>query len=169
MMLSNWPSCGLLDDRVLILIFYRVDNTAQDESKFETIINDLPCVNLSESGGVTGWRVENGICSTPRLYLRKHLLDKKQELDKFMDDVSEGCKTRLYVTGPPGSGKTSFFLLYFAQWAKERQNTTGLVVQYRHSTVCDIMIIESSQVKRISPPTSADGLLATFEAGGKIS
>jgi hypothetical protein len=113
--------------------------------KLETILENKTTIDLSRAGEVvTGWRREDGATTKPSLFLRPHLIDKKKELDAFFLSVNK----RLYVSGPPGSGKTSFFLLYCAQRAlifKQR----GLVVQYRDSSYCEIMIVDDSSICRV--------------------
>ena len=52
--------------------------------ELETIIEEIPAFDLTKSGVVTGWRRESGETTMPKLFLRPHLLEKKDELDKFM-------------------------------------------------------------------------------------
>jgi hypothetical protein len=61
-------------------------------------------------------------------------------------------ETRMYVSGPPGCGRTEVFPLYAAQWHRLHKDQRGLVVQYRDLTTCDIMIIENNGIKRVSEP-----------------
>jgi Cdc6-like AAA superfamily ATPase len=79
------------------------------------------------------------------------LLEKKVELDEFMNSK---VKTRLYVTGPPGSGKTSFFRLYCSQYPFDRpiKQQRVLVVQFREASVCDIRVIDGCKIERIASP-----------------
>jgi len=124
--------------------------------EWETIISEIPTVNLDTVGVVTGWRREKNKTETPKLFFREHLVEKKKEVDAFMQSKQ---KTRLYVAGPPGSGKTSFFLLYFQQLKKR-----VLVVQYRDSTSCEIMMIDKNLIKRVSSHAlSRNNLLEVLE------
>lgn len=90
---------------------------------------------------IKGWRRESGKTRIENIFLRAHLLEKLGEVDKFMD---QGKKTRLYVSGPPGSGKTTFFLAYFTQWARTKQKS-ALIVQYRDIGACEIILLDGEE------------------------
>jgi hypothetical protein len=120
------------------------------------VLNDA---DLTRCDVVTGLRREHGSTTTPQLYFRKHLVEQKRQVDLFMNSTT--FESRLYVAGPPGSGKTSFFLLYCTQWLRQQPGKKGLIVQFRESSNCEIMIVESSgSVSRVcSPILSYENLL----------
>jgi hypothetical protein len=74
------------------------------------------------------------------LYVREHLVDlEKKIMKEFWNNKK---KSRLYVKGPPGCGKTCFFYL----WARLRsveENKRVLIVQFRLKDSCFIWIREA--------------------------
>lgn len=106
-------------------------------------LSDVPASEMNETAVITGWRREAGTTRLVRIFLRTHLVaEKKPEIDRFMDEAQTG-KTRMYVSGPPGSGKTTFFLAYFTQWARKHKKR-GLIVQYRQRSGGDIIILQGA-------------------------
>lgn len=97
---------------------------------------------MNEPAVITGWRREASNTRSISIFLRPHLVKKKPEIDNFMDET-QTAKTRMYVSGPPGSGKTTFFLAYFTQWAR-KHNKCGLIVQYRQKSSGDIIILQGA-------------------------
>jgi len=137
----------------------------QHQYLFETIIPAIPVGDPTRAGIVTGWRRETGKTTTPNLYLRNHLLKKKLKLDEFVN--SEFSK-RLYVTGPPGSGKTLLVLLYCSQYPFNRPiKQRVLVVQFREASVCDIMIIDGYKSNNSFVGTGTTQSVCGVEAGGR--
>ncbi|KAL3930925.1 MAG: hypothetical protein SGBAC_011550 [Bacillariaceae sp.] len=125
----------------------RDETTHDPKEEWEPIIHPLPPTLALTSGTVVeGWHRENGATPRPRLFLRPHIMEKKEVVDNFFQSDN---KKRLYVTGPPGCGKTSFFLLYCAHQAIHH-NQRALVVQYRHFSSCEIMIVDKHTIKRVS-------------------
>ena len=47
----------------------------------------------------------------------------------------------MYVTGPPGSGKTTFILNYVTQQAYTNKKN-GMIVQYQSSGKCEIIFVK---------------------------
>lgn len=101
-------------------------------------IFDLSGFEGDDRGARSCWRREFGVIREVSLYLRPHLLQLRQSVETFIDNAR---KTRLYVAGPPGCGKTTFFLLYFTEYAA-RETKMGLLVQYRQSETCEIIVID---------------------------
>ena len=97
---------------------------------------------MDESTVVQGWRREAGKTIFQQIFFRQHLLVQKKKIDDFMNQEN---KTRLYVSGPPGCGKTTFFLFYFTQWARTNQKR-GLIVQYRDLTLCEIILLNGGNI-----------------------
>ena len=114
---------------------------------------------LDKVSAVNGWRREFGKTTQPRLFLREHLVEQAKELDKFFLSME---KMRLYVTGAPGSGKTTFFLLYAFKRVTEK-NERALVVQYRQSQLCEIMIFSRGSIKRLSEELSSKTLFTAVQ------
>ena len=108
--------------------------------------SEIPTTNMDKATVVQGWRREAGKTTIQKIFLRQHLIDQIKEMDKFMNQEE---KTRMYVSGPPGCGKTTFFLFYFTQWARTNQKC-GLIVQYRDLTQCEIILLNGSDsLKRV--------------------
>lgn len=101
------------------------------------------------------FRQEGDSAWTSVLYIREHLVDVQRRLDEFVSDES---KTKMYVTGPPGCGKTCFFL----QWARrfsvlERKRV--LIIQFREYEKCWIWIREADgTLRRIKKPAKKNKL-----------
>ena len=92
-------------------------------------------------------------------FLRKHLVKEAEELDNFFTSTE---KMKLYVTGAPGSGKTTFFLLYAFKRVTEK-NERALVVQYRQSELCEIMVFSKGSIVRLSQELSSGMLFTTVQ------
>ena len=75
--------------------------------------------------------------------MRDHVIEFKKSLDTFMNDKQH---QHLYVSGPPGSGKTTYCLFYFTQYLLADENRKGLLVQYRPSNAHEVMILENKQI-----------------------
>ena len=103
-------------------------------------ILDLAQVVRGGTGSVRhGWRQKLGETKWPKkMYLRPHLLQVKEKVNSF---IESDIKTRLYVAGPPGCGKTTFFLLHFAEYAASKSKK-GLLVQYRQIKTNEIIVID---------------------------
>ena len=118
----------------------------QLDYSWEDVVHNLAPVDMSKPGVVAGWRREKGETLRPKLYFRKELVKKKEELDIFFRADE---RKLLYVQGPPGSGKTSFFLLCCSQPVHNVRSPRVLVVQYRVLSRCEIMIVGNGAVKRL--------------------
>jgi hypothetical protein len=117
--------------------------TDKGELHFQTLLRlgDVTESDMEQPTIVRGWRRENHKTHVVKMFLRPHLVDKKDLVDQFMN---QDQKKRLYVSGPPGCGKTTFFLAYFTRWAR-KQKKVGLVVQYRELSSCEIVILRGDQ------------------------
>jgi hypothetical protein len=80
---------------------------------------------------------EKAWCSV--LYIRKPLVDLQAKLDGFIADGSN--KSRCYIRGPPGSGKTCFLYLWARRYSVLNQKRV-LIVQFREKDSCFIWIRE---------------------------
>jgi len=89
----------------------------------------------------SGWRREKGDTERLKLFMRSHLADLRASVESFLAQTK---KKHLYITGPPGSGKTTFFLSFFTHWARQHKKN-GLVVQYRHSARCEIIFLNGDK------------------------
>ena len=100
-----------------------------------------------------------------KLFLRPHLLLVKKHLETF---IAHDIKTRLYVSGPPGCGKTTFFLHYFTEYALSKAKK-GLLVQFCHTNSCEIIVIDGrsealSCVRNEGKEISASDLLGVLKS-----
>ena len=91
--------------------------------------NDVSLVSRRE-GGTTWISV---------LYIRKHLVEVQKKLDDF---IAERRKDQLYITGPPGCGKTCFLYLW-ARRVSVLERKRLLIVQFREKQSCFIWIREA--------------------------
>ena len=80
---------------------------------------------------------EKAWCSV--LYIRQPLVDLQAKLDCFVADGSK--KSRCYIRGPPGSGKTCFLYLWARFYSVLNQKRL-LIVQFREKDSCFIWIRE---------------------------
>eukprot|EP00977_Amphora_coffeiformis_P020291 scaffold8048_cov155-Amphora_coffeaeformis.AAC.2 len=82
--------------------------------------------------------------STP-LYIRRHLMEQCAKLDAFIagNPDEPGLKTQL-VTGPPGSGMTSFLALWARMYARNNRKRV-LVLNYREEK--PLQLLKLSQIK----------------------
>jgi hypothetical protein len=140
------------EERRLLSLQQRETKTESFEYTWEVIVPYIDTVDLTKKGVVRGWRREDDITSFPNMYIRQELVEKKLLVDKFMESSLEKAK-RLYVAGPPGCGKTSFFLLYCTQPLPDAggRKPRVFVVQFRKSGYHEIMIVENGRVERLVP------------------
>lgn len=106
-------------------------------------LSEIPVTDMGNTTVITGWRRESAKTRLVKLFLRPHLTEKKKIVDNFMKETQKK-KQRMYVTGPPGSGKTTFFLAYFTQWARKHKKH-GLIVQYREVGLSEIIILRGDE------------------------
>lgn len=124
--------------------------------EFKPLDHPASVAPLDKVSVVKGWRREVGKTTQPLLYLREPLVEQAEELDNFFTSTE---KMKLYVTGAPGSGKTTFILLYAFKRVTEK-NERALVVQYRQSELCEIMVFSKGSIVRLSQELSS-GMLFT--------
>ena len=105
------------------------------------------------------FRQEIGSTWTSVLYIREHLVDVQTRLDDFVTDES---KTKMYVTGPPGCGKTCFCL----QWARRfsvLEKKRVFIIQFREYEACWIWIREANgalhRMKKPANKKKLDGVV----------
>lgn len=55
---------------------------------------------------------------------------------------------RLFVSGAPGAGKTSFFFVYALHWVQKHPDKKCLIIQYRELSRCEFFVVESNCIKR---------------------
>ncbi len=81
------------------------------------------------------------------VYIRQHLVEQIQKLRSFLHDE---VKNRLFVTGAPGCGKTSFFWMWAGILMNEKKRV--LFIQYRVISDCQIWVLEDAARKRLTSP-----------------
>lgn len=137
---------AFFDTPLIVVEPEKVEGERGPEKTELSLVPILDLVNVVDDGSGScvrsGWRQERGNTLWPKkLYLRPHLLQVKERVKNFIESKT---KTRLYVEGPPGCGKTTFFLLHFAEYAASNSKK-GLLVQYRQSEVNEIIVIDGSK------------------------
>ena len=94
-----------------------------------------------------GWRREKNSYYSKAIYLREHLSKLKEQLDDFMGHER---LRYMYISGPPGSGKTTYCLFYFMLRVVEDRSKKGLLVQYRAEAANEIMIVQGGRIRRVT-------------------
>lgn len=97
----------------------------------------------------TGWRRERATYFPLKIYLRKPLSSLRKSLDKFM---GEDKLRHMYISGPPGSGKTTYCLFYFTLYMT-KNSKKGLIIQYRKEAENEVMIVEGQEIRRVTGGT----------------
>ena len=97
---------------------------------------------LQEGDVSTVVRREGGARWTSVLYIRAHLVAVQKELDNFIQSQQ---LDQLYITGPPGCGKTCFLYLW-ARRLSVLDNKRVLIIQFREKQPGFIWIRDSSGV-----------------------
>lgn len=94
-----------------------------------------PPPNISEGDVFPVERIESdGVLNKP-IYIRPGLVERKKVFDEFLS--TEQFK-QLYITGPPGSGKTLFLFLLSRMYA-HNDDKNVLFVGYRDDQLCPIL------------------------------
>ena len=101
---------------------------------YETLLtlSDIPVSEMNKTAVIAGWQREANHTHYGLIFLRPHLLMEKLEIDNFMKEIQTRMRN-MYVSGPPGSGKTISFLAYFMQWARKHKKC-GFIVQYQQQS-----------------------------------
>ena len=73
--------------------------------------------------------------------IRSHLIDKELEIQRFLSSQST---RELYVSGPPGCGKTVYMTLVAHRYAK-KENKHVLMVNYRDTSNCHVFVLDGSR------------------------
>ena len=94
-----------------------------------------------------GWRREKDIYFSKPIYLHEHLSELKKALDEFMLHKQH---RHMYISGPPGSGKTTYCLFYFMLRVVNDNSKKGLLVQYRAEAANEIMILQGDSIRRVT-------------------
>eukprot|EP00543_Licmophora_paradoxa_P005022 CAMPEP_0202444158 /NCGR_PEP_ID=MMETSP1360-20130828/3297_1 /ASSEMBLY_ACC=CAM_ASM_000848 /TAXON_ID=515479 /ORGANISM="Licmophora paradoxa, Strain CCMP2313" /LENGTH=616 /DNA_ID=CAMNT_0049060079 /DNA_START=720 /DNA_END=2571 /DNA_ORIENTATION=+ len=100
----------------------------------------------------TGWKRERGEYFPIKIFLRPHLCEFKLSLDEFMADNN---MRQMYISGPPGSGKTTYCLFYFTLYMTNN-NKKGLIIQYRSEAASEVMIVEEQLIRRVTIGSDAE-------------
>ena len=85
------------------------------------------------------FRREAEIAFESNLYVRQYLAEFEERITKRF--WKNDAKTKLYVTGPPGCGKTCFFYLW-ARLLSVQEQARVLIIQHRKTESCFVWIRE---------------------------
>ena len=103
---------------------------------------DLP--EALTEGEVASVRIiEDDVVADVPLFIRRHLIDKEHEIQQFLSSQSA---RELYVSGPPGCGKTVFMTLVAHRYAK-KENKHVLMVNYRDTSCCHVFVLDGSRAR----------------------
>jgi hypothetical protein len=95
---------------------------------------------------------DGGAVETP-LFIRSHLIEKQRMLDAFMEhDINQ----KLYLSGPPGCGMTSFVTLWARMFAQTGKRV--LLVFFREDEDCAVLQLDDKSVMRSAPSPTTDKL-----------
>ena len=153
--------------RIHVRRFFLIDRRAlftqyqqrPKQIEFKTISFDALDEEIVKSSDETGtvqvgWRRERNTYFSNSIFLRQHLADLRNALDEFMGHHQH---RHMYISGPPGSGKTTYCLFYFTRYMvtnnngdSSSNNKKGLIVQYRAESSNEIMILEGQRIRRVS-------------------
>jgi Ni2+-binding GTPase involved in maturation of urease and hydrogenase len=100
---------------------------------------NVPKTELKKDELVQVFRQEGDIIKLTPLFIRKHLVEQRDILSTFL---SSKKYNQLYVSGPPGCGKTSFIWLW-ARMHAANEKKRALVIQYRPRNACHVFRFEA--------------------------
>lgn len=126
-------------------VYQLTQQIAQKQIEFDEISLDKICPGIDISTTVerntvhVGWKLENNFFEKKPIFMRQHLIEFHTKLDTYMKHPRH---RHLYISGPPGCGKTTYCLFYFTRYILVNQNSRGLIVLYRASSRNEVMIIE---------------------------
>ena len=115
-----------------------VSNSAFDNEVLPESIKEGDAIRFRQLDGAD-------VVETP-LFIRQHLVEKSRMLDDFQ---KHDRLLKLYISGPPGCGKTSFLALWARMFAQTGKRV--LLVNFRLTEECAILKLEGSSVLEITP------------------
>jgi len=110
------------------------------------------------------------------LFIRKHLVDQEESFQDFLSSKSFSSgkavkmRRKLYVTGPPGCGKTAFTTLLAHRYAAGRipkptnEKKRVLMILFRFQTPCHDFVIDGEETKNLRKKVYTTNIFSIVEA-----
>ena len=133
---------------------------------------ELPAA-LAEGDVVSVRMIEDDVVTDVPLFLRKHLMKQERALQGFLSNTSASTtpsklqfqpnitKRELYVSGPPGCGKTAFMTLAAHRYAKH-QTKRVLMVNFRDLSPCYIFKIDGTITSKLRKGLNKTNIVAVL-------
>eukprot|EP00978_Attheya_sp_CCMP212_P044984 scaffold329800_cov34-Attheya_sp.AAC.1 len=129
------------------------------EFKPSALSDDVLPTSIKEGDAIRFRQMDGSrVVETP-LFIRPHLVEKRSMLDAFQEN---NCLLKLYISGPPGCGRTSFVSLWAQMFAQTGKRV--LLVNFRLKEECAILQLEGTSVSEITPAPTTNRLYDKVEA-----
>jgi hypothetical protein len=114
--------------------------------------------SIQEGDAIQFSQIDGPRLNETPLFIRPHLTEKLDLLNAFLSNDS---LLQLYISGPPGCGKTSFVTLWAHLFARTGKRV--LLVNFRTRQECVILQLEGASVDTLSRAPTSDALRGALE------